>query len=112
MISYFTQQHTQTACNVIISGLLAGSYLGVYAETACTPPSQQKLLPTAYDATSNSPSFSEPIDRLGAARENQADKDFTEAVSKFYSKLVEDQEPLGDQFASVLNDNLWELYER
>lgn len=29
-----------------------------------------------------------------------------------FEELIEQQEPLGEEFAKVLHDNLWELYAR
>lgn len=37
---------------------------------------------------------------------------FIETVSNFYAALLVRQEPLGEEFARVLHDNLWDLYER
>ncbi len=33
-------------------------------------------------------------------------------IANLYKKFVEKQEPLGKEFEKVLNDNLWELYEK
>ncbi|NNM60410.1 MAG: hypothetical protein HKM04_11440 [Legionellales bacterium] len=32
-------------------------------------------------------------------------------LTNFYSLLLEKQEPLGDEFAKVLYENLWDLYQ-
>jgi len=37
--------------------------------------------------------------------------DFEQSMTNFYAKLLAKQEPLGADFAKVLYDNLWELYE-
>ena len=34
-----------------------------------------------------------------------------ELLGKFAKELAEQQEPLGQDFAEVLHENLWELYE-
>lgn len=36
--------------------------------------------------------------------------EFAKEVSKFYTNLSEHQEALGKPFASILNENLWDLY--
>lgn len=33
-------------------------------------------------------------------------------VYEKYEKLLKSQQPLGDEFAKVLHDNLWNLYEK
>lgn len=37
---------------------------------------------------------------------------FEESVARFYDKLLSQQEPLGEKFAAVLEENLWDLYVR
>lgn len=36
---------------------------------------------------------------------------FEQAIAGFYSKLLESQESLGEEFEEILFGNLWELYE-
>lgn len=38
-------------------------------------------------------------------------EEFTEILSSFYGKLAKEQEPLGDKFLKILNENIWDLYE-
>lgn len=35
----------------------------------------------------------------------------TKTLNHFYSKLLQDQQTLGQEFEKVLNENLWHLYE-
>jgi len=35
---------------------------------------------------------------------------FEKAITSFYTKLLEIQEPLGKEFEDVLNDNIWDLF--
>ena len=34
-----------------------------------------------------------------------------EEIREFNEKFVQSQEPLGEEFAKILYDNLWDLYE-
>jgi hypothetical protein len=43
--------------------------------------------------------------------DNNENDDFVEKISNFYAELSANQEPLGNDFAKVLKDNLWDLYE-
>ncbi|WP_394752479.1 hypothetical protein [Crenothrix sp.] len=36
---------------------------------------------------------------------------FEQIISEFYSKFLINQEPLGEEFESILFNNLWDLYE-
>ena len=36
---------------------------------------------------------------------------FEEDLTKFYSILLENQQPLGNDFEKILYDNLWDLYQ-
>ena len=40
-----------------------------------------------------------------------SDEEFEKALAAFYTGLLAKQEPLGADFAKVLYDNLWDLYE-
>ena len=31
-------------------------------------------------------------------------------LQEFYQKLLESQEPLGEEFQKILDDNIWDLY--
>ena len=37
---------------------------------------------------------------------------FTETLACFYARLAAQQEPLGQEFAQVLSDDLWDLLVR
>lgn len=37
--------------------------------------------------------------------------EFEKEVSRFYARLLERQQPLGEEFEKVLHENLWDLYE-
>jgi len=41
----------------------------------------------------------------------QTSSGFEQSVSRFYAKLLENQEPLEGDFEKVLYANLWDLYE-
>ena len=41
-----------------------------------------------------------------------SDEDMTNMLLEFNVRLAEKQEPLGPEFEQVLNNNLWELYEK
>jgi len=40
------------------------------------------------------------------------DDDLNIALVVFYNKLLDAQEPLGEEFQKVLDDNRWDLYAR
>lgn len=63
-----------------------------------------------YSATGNTNTFSTYGNPISGAYE-VGSSDFEFAVSRFYSRLLEGQEPLGAEFEKVLYDNLWDLYE-
>jgi hypothetical protein len=43
---------------------------------------------------------------------DQENHEFEEAIARFYSELLAEQEPLGREFEQVLYTNLWTLYVR
>jgi hypothetical protein len=105
MHSYITKQTPSS-----ISGLvIITTALGI-ALVASVPSSENRLIdekPYKVHSTAssffNSDSYSiTSIDGI---------HDFTETLSSFYGDLANKQEPLGDDFSKILNENLWELYE-
>ena len=42
----------------------------------------------------------------------QRAKELDNELNIFFRKLVESQQPLGEEFSKVLHENAWELYER
>lgn len=41
----------------------------------------------------------------------EQDQEFEEILQRVYYNLSEKQEPLGEDFRKVLEDNLWDLYD-
>jgi len=111
MNSYSTKQASLTACNIVVYGLLASQGLA-HADASATPDAATHGLSLhSYETLANTPSFG----RFGSfnyGNQLQAiDQEFVEIVSNFYAQLLENQEPLGQEFEQVLYDNLWDLYE-
>ena len=40
------------------------------------------------------------------------DKEIVEELARIYKELLEKQKPLDPEFAKILHENLWDLYER
>lgn len=111
MNSYSIKQTSLTACNVVVYGLLASQGLS-HAEASIIPDGKQHSLnPTPYETHASSPSFSQIGNIFSGSLLQVIDQQFVETVSSFYTQLLENQEPLGQDFEQVLHDNLWDLYE-
>ena len=65
----------------------------------------------AYRVGVNASTVTMPYDKPSFAGVDSA-TEFNNAVSQFYADLSSNQEPLGQRFADVLSDNLWDLYIR
>lgn len=47
---------------------------------------------------------------MTAPKEQELDEKTKEALSNFFQKLEEQQEPLGREYEEALVNNLWDLY--
>jgi len=45
-------------------------------------------------------------------KQDDIDQQLSDLMGEIYKQLAESQEPLGEEFARVLHENLWDLYER
>jgi hypothetical protein len=100
---------------IIYSALLAGAGLvplghGTHHMLSLLPQKSVKLKETSQTFSRFSNPFTGEYE-LSYERE-LSNLDFENAVSGFYSNLLANQEPLGQEFEKVLHDNLWNLYVR
>ncbi|HAT50924.1 MAG TPA: hypothetical protein DCS88_11405 [Alphaproteobacteria bacterium] len=105
---YYEQTPLSLSTVVLISGVIAGTFGTLEQPKA---PSDQSLPishQNIYHYDANRPSFSHIEESLNVS---VAEHEFLETISRFYEHLMEKQEPLGQEFAQVLADNLWDLYE-
>lgn len=108
MNSYTTKQTSITTCNLVVYGILASQGLA-YANAPDAVP--QGLNPLPYEIHANAPSFGRFGNLYYGSQLQAIDKEFVDTVSSFYAQLLDNQEPLGQEFEQVLHDNLWDLYE-
>jgi hypothetical protein len=108
MNSYSTMQTSKTACTLVVYGILASQGLA-HADAPKTTP--QGLSPLPYETHANTPSFGQLGNLYNGYQLQAIDQEFVGTVSNFYAQLLDNQEPLGQEFEQVLHDNLWELYE-
>jgi len=64
-----------------------------------------------YILNNNSSTFSEYGNFSKTSKNEEISEYFKQTVGEFYSNLLLSQENLGEEFESVLFNNLWELYE-
>lgn len=112
MNSYDTRQASRTASNVLVYGMLAGSYFTGGAALAVPDVEQQPLRLVPFSTQANLSSSGQVVSILPCDFVDGMETQFEEAVSSFYAQLVESQESLGQEFEQVLHENLWDLYER
>ena len=112
MTSYTTNQTSITPSGLIITGLLAAatqfSGSAAIADSNQNLNIQQDVYEVAVSSASHGQLENVYSTQYGAEAENQ----FAYSVSQFYTQLIDDQEPLGEEFEKILNNNLWDLYER
>lgn len=109
--SYRVEQASQTACHVVVAGLLASQLFGVASLPVANEAENVSLGESPY-ATHASPSSLGQLSTIVSGRFDDPNTSLAlEAVTDFYSKLLEQQEPLGESFESVLRESLWDLYE-
>lgn len=72
---------------------------------------QSRFLLHSYVAASNSATYDPTGNPLTEVYSTSAPLNFEQAISDFYAQLLAKQEPLGEDFEKILNDNLWDLYE-
>jgi hypothetical protein len=107
MTSYSDRLTPRTACAigiVVLTGNLSGDFPDAGRSQLCV--AHQELYEQQFiSPTGNSGrlvSDSSPMD---------VDQQLISVVTGLYAQLVRDEEPLGREFAKILYDNLWELYE-
>lgn len=104
MTSYTTTQIPNSTSGLVLIASDSGAVILV----ALAPKAENGLIERkAYSVDSTPSSFSNsylipPTNKI---------EDFSETLSSFYEELASKQEPLGDDFSQVLNENIWELYE-
>jgi hypothetical protein len=112
------QQQSGTANNATLavstatfghSGLAAALLAASLAFAASGEPIAQVQSAIAIERPSTVGQFGNVFSRSYDQDENL---EFEGAIARFYSKLLNDQEPLGQQFEQVLHANLWDLYVR
>lgn len=103
-------QSSSTFSYVLMAGLVAAQLMQSNPAHSERANHSSGSLRGIYSATGNTNTFSTYGNPLSGAYE-VGSYDFEFAVSGFYSRLLEGQEPLGAEFEKVLYDNLWDLYE-
>ena len=102
----FNQLQSTFPNAVIVAGVIAqlcSQHIGTIDE--------QKILPNiSYHSTSNSATYTRMTNAMTGEFSTAPDS-FESVISRFYTSLLSNQEPLGADFEAVLNDNLWDLYE-
>ncbi len=111
MNSYSTKQTSKTACNLVVYGILASQGLAHADAPQAPDAAPQGLSPLPYEIHANTPSFGQLGNIYNGSQLQAIDQEFIDTVSNFYAQLVDNQEPLGQEFEQVLHDNLWNLYE-
>ncbi len=111
MNNYSIKQTSMTACNIVVSGVLASQGLAHANAPEAPDATPQGLSTLPYEIHANTPSFSQLGNLYYDSQLQAIDQEFVETVSNFYAQLLENQEPLGQEFEQVLHNNLWDLYE-
>jgi len=111
MNNYSSEQTSLTTSNVVIYGMLASQILASGAAYVMQDTEAHRLIQTPYETYAALSSYDQISNVITGDFESSTDNHFIEAVSTFYAKLIENQEPLGAEFEQVLNENLWNLYE-
>ncbi len=112
MNNYQTKHIVQTFSNVMISGLLASTFLS----PACTDEpfsTAQPYTTTGYNytlAAEGTPLTYESSRNL-QARGHSSSVEIETVVTNFFSELSSNQEVLGSEFEQILLGNLWDLYQ-
>lgn len=112
MSSVSYKQTPLTISNIV---LISGVFVSTFSASVQPRISSGEPLPAPHQNTyhyfSDYPSFKHIEELFIRQTLDISEREFLEAVSSFYGQLVEKQEPLGQEFAQVLADNLWDLYE-
>jgi hypothetical protein len=107
-ISY--SQVSPTFCTVVIAaGLLASQTVPSSFEHV-TGLGDNRLFPNSYRTNTNGSTYGQYANFFTGEYNTIFDR-FEQVVGRFYARLLENQEPLGMEFESVLHENLWDLYE-
>ena len=113
MNSYQTQQISQTISTVVISGILACTFLS----SACTDEQASNTLNYApcadYIFSAGGASLTcDPHKNFQLEyRSSPTEMELGTVVTNFFAELSSKQEPLGAEFEQVLFKNLWDLYQ-
>jgi len=93
----------------LIPGSLAAALLG--ASLAFATPGQP-ILHVHAASLIEQPGTVGQFGNVFSRSYEQDGREFEEAIARFYSELLADQQPLGREFEQVLHANLWNLYVR
>lgn len=113
MNRYQTQQVSQTISTVVISGILACTFLS----SACTDEQANNTFNYALRAdyilsVGGTPSTYEPRNNFQPeCYSSPIEMELGTVVTNFFTELSSKQEPLGSEFEQVLFENLWDLYQ-
>jgi hypothetical protein len=108
--SYTINQTSRTACQMVISGLLASQCLASPITDDSIAHYERRTL-LSYEIESTSRSFDGTDNLFLQSSVSDIDSQLLSTVSNVYGNLVENQELLGDEFETVLYSNLINLYE-
>lgn len=116
MSNNYCQPHYSRTASGLGAGLVTASILASmcfptpHPSADVTPHPFSHLNLSSYDTYATQPTFDQYRNALTRTFD-VVSYDFEAKVTKFYSQLLMNQEPLGEKFAKILHENLWDLYE-
>ncbi|MEO5331603.1 MAG: hypothetical protein H7839_06230 [Magnetococcus sp. YQC-5] len=107
MDEYSTNHTPVTAKNAQIfsAAILASVFLYHHSEHP------QNLHKSYYETNTISPSCNGILSYTSVRSPENSDNPFEKVVADFYKQLIENEESIGKDFAHILHDNIWDLYE-
>lgn len=96
---------------VVMAGLLAPFMPINHSDVSNGNTRDDYVSPYAHNYGSNQSSFTDLASTMTVTRQAYKPNDLDQEVGVFYKRLLDSQEPLGQEFAAILHDNLWDLYE-
>ncbi|MDH3346621.1 MAG: hypothetical protein OEM02_00775 [Desulfobulbaceae bacterium] len=113
MNNYQTKQIVQTFSTVIISGILASTFLSPAHNDTLSLTHQPFTASKNYALLSDgtSPTYEPGGNFQTGYSPASTEVEVGTIVTSFFSKLSSDQEPLGSEFEQVLFENIWDLYQ-
>jgi len=108
---YSINQESFTVSSVVLMGVLATQLTCAAAQAE--PMKEDMLINNQpYQEHTQSSTLSQYNNPVGGVLIDNIDELLVASVTGFYEQLMYSQESLGNEFEQVLNDNIWDLYER